>query len=221
MKRWMWIPMLAVLGSGCVPMAKYEALQSQLDKCQANKKGDRNDEWVQKRMAAHKALVQELKPLVDKGLLTVEVIDGLSVVSMRSEVLFPSGSAELSASGVDTLHQISSVLARRTDEDYQIQGHTDTEAIHTDKFPDNWWLGAARAINVVEEMTKAGMPPTRLSAASYGQYAPVESNATEEGKAQNRRIELVLVPDASLQPGYDALMREGKGGRKVRRNNNN
>ena len=91
------------------------------------------------------------------------------------------------------------------DKDFQIEGHTDDVPISTKKYPSNWYLASARALGVVEHLIAAGMSPDHISAASYGDERPFASNETPEGKASNRRIEIVVMPDLSGLPGYDEL----------------
>ena len=79
--------------------------------------------------------------------------------------------------------------------------------IATAQYPSNWELAAGRALTVMKTMIESGMPAARISAASYGDQRPVKSNDTPEGKAANRRIEIVLVPDLSGLPGFDELIK--------------
>lgn len=205
------------LGAGCVPKrtyndlnAKYSASQAEISKLQAEIK--RRDEAAQARLEAFRELVADFKPLVDRGILQVEVVDGRVVIGMAADVLFPSGSAELSADGKSHLTEVARVLGRKDDRDFQVEGHTDSDPIASDRFPNNWYLGAARAITVVEFLVDHGMKPEQVSAASFGQYAPDVPNNSAANKAKNRRIEIVLLPDLSDLPGYEVLMREAKGG---------
>ena len=75
----------------------------------------------------------------------------------------------------------------------------------------NWELAAARALTVVKTMVEAGLPAERISAASYGEHKPARANDSQEGKAANRRIEIVVVPDLSSLPGFDELKRASAG----------
>ena len=179
-----------MLAAGCVPKAKYDDLETQLKQCE--NKLDRRGAGEGK---AHKELMDQLQPLVRSGVLEVEDEGGRTSIAMRSEVLFPSGSAQLSTDGKRTISEVGRVLASRTDLDWQIEGHTDNEPISTDEFPDNWQLGAARAMSVLRVMVQAGMSAERVSAATFGQYQPVVPNTSEGNKAQNRRIEIVLLPE--------------------------
>jgi chemotaxis protein MotB len=102
---------------------------------------------------------------------------------------------------------VSEVLASIPERKFQVEGHTDDVPIKTAQYPSNWELAAARSMMVVKEMVTAGMPPERISAASFGEFKPALANDTPEGRAANRRIEIVLVPDLSSLPGFDELSR--------------
>jgi chemotaxis protein MotB len=160
-----------------------------------------------KRLQEFQDLTARFKKLIDSGTLSVRIVDGKMVVSLGSDVLFPSGSAKLSAQGVQTVKDVTTQLASLEGKSYQIEGHTDDVPIATAMFPSNWELASARALSVVKTMADAGMPAERISAASFGKFHPVESNTTKEGKAANRRIEIVIVPDLSSLPGYEELQK--------------
>jgi chemotaxis protein MotB len=190
--------LVAVGSAGCVAKSKYVELENQLENCREKNRGGGEG----RRGTGDRAeLIQQLQPLVQKGILEVEDIDGRTVIGMRAEVLFPSGSADLSASGKETIREVGGILARRTDLNWQIEGHTDNEPISTAEFPDNWHLGAARAMAVLRVLINAGMDPNHVSAATFGQYAPVASNTSDSGKAMNRRIEIVLLPEIRRRRG--------------------
>lgn len=163
------------------------------------------------RIAQFQELTEKFRSLVDAGKLTVSVVDGRMVVQMQTDVLFASGSARLSKEGRAAIEEVSGLLSSLADRRYQIEGHTDNVPIHTAAFPSNWELAAARAISVVALMSDKGMEPRRVSAVSYGETTPIASNDTPENKALNRRIEIVVVPDLSLLPGYAELERLSTG----------
>jgi len=80
-----------------------------------------------------------------------------------------------------------------------VAGHTDDRPVHRSRYKDNWWLSVARAVRVVEFLQKQGVPPQNLSAAGFSQYQPVANNASPEGRKQNRRIEITLLPSIPRQ----------------------
>ena len=164
-----------------------------------------------KRLQEFQDLTRRFKSLTDSGAISVKIIDGKMVVSLGSDVLFPPGSAKLSAAGLDAVKEVSKQLTTITGKRYQIEGHTDNIPIASAAFPSNWELGAARALNVVKAMIESGMPPDHVSAATFGDTQPVQTNDTAEGRAANRRIAIVVVPDLSSLPGYDELNKMGAG----------
>ena len=157
------------------------------------------------RIAEFKSLLAKFQALIDAGRLKVKIVNGRMVVELASDILFDSGSAALSKDGKAALAEVAGILASIADRSFQVEGHTDDVPIHTDRFPSNWELGAARAITVVDALQAGGVPVSRLSAASYADNHPVQPNKTNEGRAANRRIEIVVVPDLSELPGYDEL----------------
>lgn len=202
--------MLSVLAFliGCASQEELQSLQEQNARLTA--RVARMDAILDKERETIRELREDLKPLVDKGLLIIEVADGKVTLAMRSDVLFAKGSAELSAEGKSTVQQLAVALARRSpDRDFQVEGHTDSDPIATAQFPNNWYLGAARGIVVTEAMVAAGFPRVHLSAATYADTRPSKSNASDGGQALNRRIEVVLVPDVSDL--YQRLEKQGDG----------
>lgn len=172
-------------------------------------------EEMRQRQAEQKQRLQEFedlttrfKKLTDSGTLSIQFVDGKMVVSLGSDVLFPSGSAKLSAAGLEALKEVTNQLKAIPGKRYQVEGHTDNLRIATATFPSNWELASSRAINVTRFMIEAGMPPERVSAASFGDTSPRQSNDTAEGRAANRRIAIVVVPDLSTLPGYDELSKK-------------
>jgi len=127
------------------------------------------------------------------------------VLALPSDVLFESGSAKLNDVGKDTVRSVASVLVFMSNKRFQIEGHTDNVPISTTRFPSNWELAAARALVVVKSMVDGGMQHSALSAASYGEFHPAATNDTDQGRAENRRIEIVLLPDLSSLPGSEEL----------------
>jgi chemotaxis protein MotB len=164
-----------------------------------------------RRVAEFRNLLAKFKKLIDAGKLQVKIIDGRMVLALPTDVLFDSGSAKLSKAGLEAVTEVAAVLKTIKQRRFQVEGHTDTVPIRTARFPSNWELSQARALGVVKAMVAGGMNPLSLSAAGYGEYHPVATNDTEIGKAQNRRIEIVLVPDLSMLPGFDELNRAVSG----------
>ncbi len=157
------------------------------------------------RVTAYKDLVGRFSDLIDAGRLSVKIVDGRMVVEMATDVLFASGRADLSEEGGQALDEVAAVLKELESRRFQVEGHTDNVPIATERFPSNWELASARAIGVVTRLVEGGVPADRVSASSYAEHRPVADNTEAEGKAANRRIEIVVVPDLSLLPGTDEL----------------
>ena len=163
------------------------------------------------RVAEFKSLLAKFKTLIDAGKLKVRIVDGRMVVVLATDILFGSGSATLSKDGRAALAEVARVLASIEKRSFQVEGHTDTVPIATAQYPSNWELAAARAINVLKAMVESGLPAGRVSAASFGDARPAAPNDSTDGKAQNRRIEIIIVPDLSGLPGFDELQKAEKG----------
>ncbi|MBI5546713.1 MAG: OmpA family protein [Deltaproteobacteria bacterium] len=159
------------------------------------------------RLAEFKGLLNRFKSLIDAGKLQVKMVDGRMVVALASDVLFASGSSKLSKDGEAAIAEVAQLLAEIPDRKFQVEGHTDNVPIKSAQYPSNWELAAARSLTVVKTMVEAGLPPDRISAASYGEFKPAKANDSSEGKASNRRIEIVVMPDLSSLPGFDELKR--------------
>ncbi|MFT3927654.1 MAG: OmpA family protein [Myxococcales bacterium] len=162
------------------------------------------------RVAEFKKLLESFKSLIDAGKLKVKVVRGRMVVELPSDVLFASGSIDLSQGGKAAVGEIGAILVTMKGREFEVEGHTDDQPIKTDRFPSNWELAAGRAIAVAQILIKSGLPANRVSAASFGEFRPVASNKKPETRAQNRRIEIVLVPDLSKVPGFEELEEAGK-----------
>lgn len=120
-------------------------------------------------------------------------------VEVNSTLLFPSGSGVLLASAVPILTSLADVLAPVPNR-IRVEGFTDNVPIRNDLFPSNWELSAARASSVVRLFESSGIDPSRLSAVAFGEQGPVASNDSEDGRAKNRRVVLViLAADARAQ----------------------
>ena len=147
--------------------------------------------------ATQDELVSELQQEIADGRVQVERLKGQLRVDMVDEILFDSGEAEVKAAGRDVLKRIAEVLAK-SEKTVQVQGHTDNVPIRgrlASRYPTNWELSAARAVNVARFLHEAaGLDPTRLSAAAHSEYRPRAGNDSEEGQRKNRRIEILLGP---------------------------
>ncbi|MHB1844854.1 MAG: OmpA/MotB family protein [Deltaproteobacteria bacterium] len=174
-----------------------QKLQGQLAELQRQEQAERD------RAALFQKLVAQLKGMIDAGKLQVVIRNGKMVVKLPDNVLFDPGRTDVKAAGRDALSQLTDVLKAIPDRNFQVCGYTDDTPIRTARFPSNWVLSTARAVEVVNLMIKDGMEPQRLSAAGYGEYDPISPNDTVEGKAQNRRIEVAVMPNLAELPRFD------------------
>jgi chemotaxis protein MotB len=145
-------------------------------------------------------LQAKFKRLIDAGHLHVTTRHGRVVLVLHNDILFDPGEVDLKPAGKTAVAEVAATLRGVGARRFQVAGHTDSEPITTEKkklFPTNWELSSARAISVVKLLTSEGVDPAVLSAAGYGPYDPVASNATPDGMAKNRRIEITLVPNVT------------------------
>ncbi len=151
-----------------------------------------------RRNEIHAQFVQRLQHMIDGGQLSVQIESGRLAIQLPNSVLFQSGRAKLNPQGQKTLKRIAAILAQLDDRRFQVEGHTDNQAIKSTRYATNWELSSARAIAVVHLLIKAGVAPHNLSAAGYGEYQPRADNATNIGRKHNRRIEIVMLPNLEV-----------------------
>lgn len=148
-------------------------------------------------------LVSELNEEIKKGEIEVTQLRDKLTLSMVEKILFDSGRADIKQNGKAVLDRVADILRKVKDKQIRIEGHTDNVPIGSVlalKFPTNWELSTARSTTVVRYLQEQGVDPAYLSAAGYSEYRPVGSNDTEEERAKNRRIEIVLIPlDTNIQ----------------------
>jgi chemotaxis protein MotB len=155
-------------------------------------------------------IIRELRGKINDQDGEVSVEANRVRVDLVDRILFRSGDAELSLGGMKVLARVGSVLKTLDDKQILIGGHTDDQPIHTARFPSNWELSAARAVNVARFLTEeAGVDPARVAAAAYSQFHPRDRIA----RARNRRIEILLTPWTHMKdppPASRAAERYGR-----------
>jgi chemotaxis protein MotB len=155
------------------------------------------------------SLRDRLEPVLAGGLADVEIemiedTRGL-VISLPENATFPSGRADLAAPAQTLLVRIADAI-RPTGASIRVEGHTDDAAVRGGKYGSNWELSTARASAVVIFMvTEAGLEPSRLSAAGYGEFHPRASNDGAEGRALNRRVDIVVIEPADVPRSADLI----------------
>ncbi len=143
--------------------------------------------------ADQEKLVRYYQTIRDKLGQKVQLTQKGIKITLEDDLMFPAASAGLTPAGRKMLDRICTML-KQTNLYVRIEGHTDNSPIATRKFPSNWELSTARAVNVVKYLIKKGIEPRRLSAAGYGAVKPVAPNFSASGRARNRRVEIVLSP---------------------------
>ncbi len=197
----LWLSCLLVLSTGCVKKSQYKSMVAERDALLAER--DQLAEVVveqDEQLAALEADYNRLtvifeEQLANKELQLQRLVDGIEV-AIPSDVMYESGSAtpKVGSDGVEYARQLSEFLKENA---YfvSIVGHTDnrkpTRALEK-KYPTNWDLAGARAAGAVNYFVSQGVEPTRLVASSRAEFDPIASNDTAEGRAQNRRIQIIL-----------------------------
>lgn len=172
--------------------SEYRRLQNRLQSLSAIERE------VRQRNEIYQQVLGRFQSLIDAGQLSVSIDRGRLVIQLPQDVLFNSGSATLGEDGRETVSAVGAVLADLPDRQFQIEGHTDDVPISTERFPSNWELSTARALSVVRLLVESGVDPEGLSGAGYGEFQPVASNETPEGRRRNRRIEIVMLPNLDV-----------------------
>jgi len=152
---------------------------------------------VQNTSKTCEQLLDKMKSEIAQGQVTVSELKGRLTINIVDSILFDSGRAEVKTHGLAVLQKVVDILQAVKDKTVRIEGHTDNTPIRgalINKYGSNWELSAARAVNVTRFLQEKGLEPDLLMAAAFGEYRPVASNDTAEGKAMNRRIEIILVP---------------------------
>ncbi len=136
-------------------------------------------------------LVADLESQVAAGEIAITQLREGLYLNLPQEILFPPGSAQLGRAGHGVLRKVAGRLAELPHQ-VEVRGHSDGMPIASGRFPSNWELAAARAAEVVRSLVDSGVPGERLSVVSFGEYRPIASNDTPEGRAQNRRVEFII-----------------------------
>ncbi|MEY4544034.1 MAG: hypothetical protein RL685_229 [Pseudomonadota bacterium] len=181
---------------------------------QANAEYRQRAEQLEQVRQRFEVLREKLKKLTEMG-LKVQVRDNRMLIQLPGSVLFDSGKDSLKASGLEILGQVATVLRGDADlsqREFQVAGHTDSKPLTSGAYKDNWGLSAMRARSVVAFLTApidknqgGGLDRTHWSASGYADTDPVATNDTEEGREQNRRVELVVQPNVEEMLNLNSL----------------
>jgi chemotaxis protein MotB len=157
-----------------------------------------------------KTLSGELEQEIKEGKVEVSMTPRGIVVSLKQAAFFPSGTDVVEPATLHTLEKVAGALTAVSNP-VRIEGHTDSVPIHTARFRSNWDLSAARSIAIMEEMSsRFGISPQRLAIAGYADTVPVAENDTPEGRARNRRVDLVILNNYALAKTEPAKMTPAK-----------
>lgn len=157
-------------------------------------------------LRAQEQAVNQLKEKIQNSLLSfkgsdlsVEVRDGKVYVSLAEKLLFGSGSTKVDENGKKALQQLAQAIKGQADIGIMVEGHTDNVPISRTStyMQDNWDLSVMRATSIVRILTNSGVAPNQITAAGKGEFYPVTDNETKEGRAKNRRTEIIITPDLS------------------------
>src|SRR5271169_3035634 len=168
--------------SGCVPQQQY------------NQQVQQNQQLLYMN-STYQQLNQNLQTEVASNQVQIRQLQNRLEVTMVNSILFPEGGWDLHQQGRDSLNKVLPALQGLSGKQIVIQGFTDSLPIEEPlarRFPTNWDLAAGRAVSVVRYFEAQGIDPNQLSAVAFGKYHPIASNDTPEGRAQNRRINIVI-----------------------------
>jgi len=178
-----------------------QLFQSKQEENKAEKRAEALERKTAELQSAYDALVADLRGEVDSKEVRVRRFGEKLEINFVDKVLFDSGSAVVTPHGREILGKVASGLKRIKDKGIYVVGHTDTMPIRSALFPSNWELSTARAAAVIRFLSETGgVPPERLTAMGRAFYQPVASNATPEGRQENRRVE-IIVADIPLLTG--------------------
>jgi chemotaxis protein MotB len=161
---------------------------------------------AEQRNADFRRLVEKLRKMMDAGTLEVKPRNGLLVVRMASDVVFAPGSTHIKEEARTALSELAQTLASFEGRRFQVMGHSDNKPIRSARFPSNWELSAARAVEVVKLLIEAGVKPEMISAAGNAEFDPLVDNETAENRTINRRVEIVFLPKIDELPGFDEVL---------------
>jgi chemotaxis protein MotB len=148
---------------------------------------------------AQTRMEEQMRAALQSKDITISELQGKLTVNILDRVLFDSGEAQLKPDGETVLSQLAGVLMMHTNRQIFVIGHTDNVPIRGgpfSRYSSNWELSTARATAAVRHLTEnAGVNPSMLAAVGYGEFHPVADNSTAEGRAKNRRIAIVILPE--------------------------
>lgn len=161
------------------------------------------DEQIARLQQIGAEIIEALAPLIDEDMVRVIHRATWLEVEINTDLLFTSGSAELSAAVLPIIDEVGRILTG-FDNRIRVEGHTDNVPINTRIFPSNWELAAARAGTVVRRLGMQGIVPQRLSVVGYGEFRPLADNDSVEGRRRNRRVTIIVLANEPVPPTLSA-----------------
>lgn len=192
-----------------------QLFQSKEDERKAETRARDLERKTEELQTAYDALVADLRGEVDSREIRVRQFREKLEINFVDKVLFASGSADVTPKGRDILGRVGAVLGKVKGKSIYVVGHTDNVPIHSSMYPSNWELSSARASSVIRHLSEAGgLSPERFTAMGRAFYQPVASNATPEGRQENRRVDIIVadVPLLSDEAGSQSLRGTVPGG---------
>ena len=201
---------LSLAGSGCgvnfyagrpTDVRKIHELSSELERLRRQKQSE-----ADQLRDAMEALQRQLQQEIGDKQVKLEMAERGLVLTFVAEVLFDSGKAEVKPQARETLSKVAGVIQQKVpDRDIGIDGHTDNDPIKHSGWKSNWELSTGRATSVLHVLEQEGVDPRRMVASGYGEYRAVASNDSSEGRQQNRRVEIVIIPKKLTQREMDLI----------------
>ncbi|KHK02099.1 OmpA/MotB family protein [Desulfovibrio sp. TomC] len=192
-----------------------QLFQSKVEERKAETRAKDLERKTEELQTAYDALVADLRGEVDSRDIRVRQFREKLEINFVDKILFASGSAEIMPKGRDILSRVGTVLAKVKGKSIYVVGHTDNMPIHSALYPSNWELSAARAASVIRHLSEtSGLVPERFTAMGRAFYQPVASNATPEGRQENRRVDIIVadVPLLAGETGSQSLRGTVSGG---------
>ncbi|MBI5515683.1 MAG: OmpA family protein [Deltaproteobacteria bacterium] len=168
----------------------------------------RRQQQQELRLQTFRTMLQRFQAMISSGQLRVRPVRGRLVIELPAGILFDSGASQLRPEGQAVLAQVATVLRQIENRDFLVAGHTDNVQLrggNVGHFGDNWGLSSERAVNVVRYLVQAGVATAHLGAAGYAEFQPAGPNDTDLGRQNNRRVEIILMPNIEELPDLSAL----------------
>jgi chemotaxis protein MotB len=165
---------------------------------------EKSKQQAQRSLQIKEEIIRSLQREIADGQLKIVQLANRTTIRLEEKIFFDSGRATIKSSGLAILDKIGRILKQIQDRHIQVEGHTDSRPLRWQlraRFPSNWELSAARAAVIVRYLVdKAGIDPSRVSAAGYAFHRPVVPEETPEGQRKNRRVEFALFPIEHMNP---------------------